>query len=645
MTRRAGFGVALPLSVGLMVLLGLAGLVLLFRSGSNLGVAARDAGGAAAESLALSAIEEVLYQFQTRVNDPADPVFRAVRAALLAGDEPELDLGDLCPSEHLAEVMAASPHAPFYRRLTLEDTTLTLRVPMREAALEALGEEDAARAVLPGEQFLDATATVRLDLADWSLWRKVAVRRRYGMTFVSPYKPFDRVTVAILSSGFLEAYPRVIQETRSLLVRLSQAARFLASMRAQLGTTGSAGTIRATPALVPLGVAPPLTYAARRDLDDLLDDLGPDSPVVQQLDAMDHEERSWAEWGLVQTRARTSFSRAPPIGGRTWDLRLPGVRPGSLDLQLPPRGSILFSTAPEVDLAEMDLDRRLAEVTEDPLERLTRAAEVYNRAAAGLLGGGGYALDEDELEALERAADALARVIRSQVPAMVAGMNAITADANRFTTVGMTTGVYEGYLAAGSRRLRSLAWHLEHPRDLEVLRERLPVFNGHLNYNGREPLTLDLEDWRGVTVMSAPWREEVPRVTLRGLTLADPTRDLVSLNFPEVHLGGDPVHASLFVHDRAVFYAPARIRGNLVLRRLARRGERTRQEDLRGTVRYDPRIASGGLWSRRPDDGGVLPPDLSLRHYTVGLCPRYQRKAIFRSPAQAEAAWTTGGEA
>lgn len=631
---RRGIGTALPLVVGLMGLLFLGGMVLLFRTGSSLTLGTHDAGGAVAENLATSAIEEALWHFQVEVNDPESELFDELRRALILGDRPSLDLTRWCRPERLEKLLATSSHGSFYRSLSIDSFGAVLRVPLRPEALAALSEDAAREAVLPGEQYLDVDCSVTLRLGEVEIFRRVAVRRRYGITFVSPYKPFDRITFAILDSDFLAEYPQVLRGMQRTLLQVQQVGSFLARLRAQLLLP----RVRLGPAFLTLGRPPPRTGPAARALAEVRGELGSDDPILHALDEMEPDERGWAEWRLIAGRPETRIDRPRPQTTTTFEVPWVTVNPGAVQTDLPAARSVIYSAEPRVKLEDFDYDRQFAEQVESLLEDLSQAAEPYNQAVADLLGTSDTPLPAGSLRRLEAAALDLRDQVRDTVPGMVAALNGISRHINRHTTVGLTADVLSGYLSDASRRLRNLAFHAETAADIAQLRQDLPAFNGHLNYNGTAPLELEARDWKGMTVISGPWREDPVPVTVSTLTLDDPQRDLVTLNFDELHFSSGTVQAGVFVNDRAMFEGRPSIEGNLVLRRVRTRAERSPEEDLRGTVEADWRLASGEYWDRVADEGasdGRVPDEVSLGHYTVGLCPRSMQRAIFRSPGAA----------
>lgn len=640
----------LPFVLGLLMVLGIGAALILYNTGSNLRQASKDAGGLIVESLALSAIEEGLHRFQTGVNDPESKLFRAVRKALIEGNETELDLSEACDPETLRDLLKNSEHAGFYRQVEIESFRGKLSVPARLAALKRLDPEEAARAPRTGEQYVDFDCAVSLNLQGRTVWRRVLMRRRYGITFISPYKPFDQFTFAIISSGFLESYPEVIGRSSQMMLNSNRAGRFLETLQQLVTTTPEGERIRIRPQLVPTGRPPAIPGEAQRQVGERLAELRRNDPDFEErFRAMEPNEQGWFRWSLVAEHEATFIDRPAGEPGDSGNLALPGwpglnLRALATDLPLP--NSVLFSTEDEVDLADFDYDRRLVDTVEPQFDRLDAAFEVYNRVTVALMGKSERPLDVSEVESYFSSLESPAQELERAMPQAVRAMNEITYDLNAHSTTGLTSEVFDSYLASTSRRLQNLAFHTDNQEDLENLRSRLPVFNGHVNYNGTEPFHLELDAWRGKTVFSAPWRTVSVPITIGNVSTVDSERDRVCLNYSECHFVGRKIQAAVFVQDRGFYDSAPKFEGNLILRRLRVRSERMAGEDLRGTVTWDPRVASGRFWKRRRSKGekafDEIPEDLDLAHYTVGLCPRFQQRAVFRTPEAVEAALGEG---
>jgi len=140
--RRRGIGVALPTVMGLLLVLLGAAAMQLFSTGSSLSQAARDAGGAVAEQVALSALEEALWKFQQSVNDPDTELYQVMRRAIVDGQPGDLDLTSFCRPSMLPAHLSSSRHAPFYRRVDIPSFGLVARIPGIEVYSPHSGHEN-----------------------------------------------------------------------------------------------------------------------------------------------------------------------------------------------------------------------------------------------------------------------------------------------------------------------------------------------------------------------------------------------------------------------------------------------------------------------------------------------------------------------
>jgi len=630
--RRRGLGVVLPIVMGLLVVLLLGASLQLFSTGSSLHQAARDAGGAVAEQLAISATEEALHRWQSLVNDPDSKLFVDLRRKLFEGDEPSFDVTEYCRPVVLPELLQASAHAPFYRHVTFEHLSVVVRIPTRPDV-----DVDADAAVPVGHQFVDIDCAVSLRCGDVTIWRRICTRRRYGVTFVSNYKPFDQLTFAIIRSGFLECYPGVIGDVSAVIDNVNRVGPFLREIARNLADRTQRLTMR--PVFVPVGPPPPITGAAAQALARALEiEREADPGFDGRLDSMSSDELGWFQWSLVLAGPDGNLDRTVPDETTSFDVQWPTLPRSILQRDVPGPTSIVFSVDPVVNLIEYDYDKRLVTDLQPKLDDAGEAASSYNQVLARMLGRSPEPLTADELNQLARTADTAGRRLDRVVRTAVDVLNDITRHVNGHTRAGFNTDVLQSYLRESSRRLQNLAYHLETADDLERLQTSLPAFNGHLNYNGRRRLTLHLPEWRGLTIISGPYTNaDVAPLTVDVLRTASSDRDFVVLNHANLHLRGETVEASVFAADRLYFEGRPSIRGNLILNYLRPRDQRSPDEDLAGTVTFDERCRTGDYLKRPRDEHGRVegPLDLghvSLGHYTVGMAPRWQQRVVFRSP-------------
>jgi hypothetical protein len=154
-------------------------------------------------------------------------------------------------------------------------------------------------------------------------------------------------------------------------------------------------------------------------------------------------------------------------------------------------------------------------------------------------------------------------------------------------------------------------------------------------YCGDEPFSLETGTWRGATIFSAPRGPKAPEVSVRSLRVNSADHDLAVLDFDRLRLGDGHVEGAVYVGDRLFEDGQPAVKGNLVIKHLRLRAERSDSETLGGRVEYDGRIQSGRYWLRPEEDGDEkarAPKDLAWDRYSIGLCPRFEKRRVFRSP-------------
>ncbi len=632
MRRRRGLGIVLPIVMGLLIILLLGATLQLFTTGSSLHQAARDAGGAVAEQIAQSAIEEALYHFQKKINDPNSKLFQDVRRALIEGDKPVFEMTHDCQPEMLKQELAASSHSGFYKHINIESFSAVLRIPTRPDVKVKEGES-----VAPGEQYIDLDCAVSLKLKEINIWRRICARRRYGITLISNYKPFDQLTFAIIRSGFLGAYPEVLTQMTNIIDNINRVSFFLQGLQ-QLLISG-APRITLNPVFIPVGKAPAIRGTAQRELQRAMEEQRLNNPAFdQEMANMDEEQEGWFRWSLIVGRQGAMLDRPRPDQSVAFNPPWLTLSRASLQRDIPSADSIIFSVAPKVELEDFDYDKRLIDDFEPKLEAIKKAAKVYNDALASLIGYPWKKLTPSELRRFERAAERASGELQREVRLGIEELNKITEHLGLHSRAGFTTDVLRSYLKESSRRLRNLAYHIEGMEDVDKLRKSQPAFNGHINYNGKKRLKINIRDWQGKTIISGPYThaEEAP-VTIERLTVKNKNNDLIVVNHANLHLRGEQLDASIFAADRLYFEGEPKIFGNLIINYLRLREDRDKDEDLRGTVTYNKRCYSGEYIKRDRDkegniEGKVKLEGVSLGHYTVGMCPRDLQRVIFRSP-------------
>ena len=631
MRRRAGLGVILPIVMGLLIILLLGATLQLFTTGSSLHQAARDAGGAVAEQVASSAIEEALYHFQQKVNDPNSQFFKIVRKALMEGNQSSLEITKDCDPELLRQELSQSSHSGFYKHIKIESFSVVMRIPTRPD-VEVKEDEK----VSEGEQYIDLDCAVSLKLSEMTIWRRICARRRYGMTLISNYKPFDQLTFAIIRSGFLAAYPQVLTEMLSTIDNVNRAGFFLRSFGQMIN---SVPRVTMNPVFVPIGEAPEMRGTAQDEFQVALEEARRTNPSIdEEMGNMNEDQEGWFRWSLIMGRAGAMIDRPSPDEGVAFQPFWPTIARSDLQVDIPTADSIIFSVAPVVELKEFDYDKRLIDDFQPRLDEIKDAAKKYNDSLASMIGFPNAQLTAQEIRRFESNAEQAGRKLSRSVRLAIEELNKISLHLNQHTRAGFTTETLSSYLKESSRRLRNLAYHIEGNEDIDKLKKSQPAFNGHLNYNGRKRLKLSLNQWKGKTIISGPYTNaEVAPITIEKLTTASKDKDFVVINHANLHLRGESVDASIFAADRIFFEGEPKIFGNLIINSLRIREDRQRDEDLRGKVTYNKRCYSGEYLKRKRNKEGKIIGEMdlskvSLSHYTVGMCPRDVRKVVFRSP-------------
>ena len=309
----------------------------------------------------------------------------------------------------------------------------------------------------------------------------------------------------------------------------------------------------------------------------------------------------------------------------------------TLDEQVPHPTSIIFSLEPKVDLRDFDYDRIVLEAVEPRLEAIKRKAKLYNRAVARLMSAPDTPLSLHEILELEESASHLGQVVVTELEEIIDALNEVTRHLAAHTRDDFTSEAIEEYLLKSSHRLKNLAWHADTNKDIDQLRSRYDVFNGHVAYYGTDPLRLDLQEWRGLTIFSTQKHEDIGEIVVEGITRMNHERDRVLIHANNALLYGNRrIEAAIYVEERLRFAGEVDIVGNLVINELKLRQDRHIDEDLRGTVTYDPGLRSGGFLRRAKGSGSELIENFeeaSMGHYTIGMAPRSKSPAvIFRSP-------------
>ena len=638
MTRRRGFALTLPLSVGLLVLLALVAMAQLFRSGQTLEEAAWDAGGAACEEAATSAVEEASWRLQKALTDPAEPLYWHLRRELVRGHRAYLDISSDVDPKHLRAMIADPALPPLFRAMKIDHFKVVFHVPLKGT----------------GEQLVDFDCGVSLDLSEHRVYRRAAERRRYGVVHVSPPKPFDQMTLAIADHGFLRELPRIRNRWRRRLLAASTLAERVDWLRETLTngvpsrSRGLSGSSTPTERGVEVAFAPPFQFSQkpprmpavlRAKLQERLADRKRHDRTVEDLLArMTPDERGWEEWRIVQSEpeAQVRLAIRREDAARGAPEAFPRIDIGLVSTDAPGPDAVVFSLQPTVDLAEFDYEVRLRDAARDHEKELESAMQDVNELWVQNLERSPVALDAAGFADLEAKLLALYKRMHPAMTKTCKVLAELVAHAGRHTRTGLSNGALEAYYTRSSKRLRAFGLHIQDQGQLDAALADYPVFNGHLSLSGQKPLQLDAKRFSGKAIISvrAERGVEAERLTLKALRRAAPGADLAVVDAPLVHLGNDAVDAALVVGDRLSMAAPVEITGSVFLKRLAPLADRRPDEELRGRIVYDPLVTSGALLERKST--AQEPENFGLDHLVITMCPRGADRVVRRAPPAGE---------
>lgn len=300
------------------------------------------------------------------------------------------------------------------------------------------------------------------------------------------------------------------------------------------------------------------------------------------------------------------------------------------------RTRVVACTADRVDLAAMDYEVRLREQYEPVASHLESRVRSYNdfvrsRATSYCE----VRPDSPTRRSLLSSWSGALRPVLEEMMAANKALNRITRHCAGHRTSDLTPDAVEAYLATASQRLVPVSRQVKDPKELEAFFQEYPSYSGLLEWEGG-PAAVRAAGRKGHLVISA-----AATVRFDELSVGSGQSDLVLVNAEEVALGGGRVSAGLVTRDR---FRPDRtsIHGNLVLMRLRPLAERSREEELSGDVRFDPRLDGGGPWIAKGDpdetpDGPRERNPVALDHYTVALSPRVTQRVMLRSRAEEEA--------
>lgn len=569
--RRAGFGILIALVVILMVCLLVAGVAQLFFSGQVYSQAARGAGGMAAEYLAESALEDVLHQLNLDLNDPARPVFREVRRALLTREPGELDLSGRYKLTHLTESLEASDDAGFHGLFDLRAPRLKLRVVPRTQ-----GDEP---------QLLEMEATASLRVGRRSITRTVRVHRQVGITLVAPHRPLDQLPFAIVQTPFLEDFRRVVEEVTISVQAYNRTGELLERWKSAV--EGKPPGVSMVATLPPLSVGP--------------------EPATEAMALLLLADEQYVYRGL-------------------WD----ELEEAEILKLMPPEGSVIFARAKEeVDLPAFQYYARLKKL-EPMLEKLRTARgklkpvmkPLEDAVTRGSLPSATHAQWSGQM-------GDLGRELLDTLKPLQEGVLEITKHLNRHTARGFTANkVLRDKHWQSELPIWPLAQHVNGGQAFSDLIEEWPAVSGHLAiYPGptrtddRPPpgalCTVTMERWRGQAIVSS----EEGDLAVGRLTLDRPGDRLV-VQADTIQVTGAPIQAALVSRKGLVTEVDANIEGSLIIEIYPRPEPGADEKPWRGRVRYDPRLAAGSI-GRGNDLSGV-----ALDRYVVSVSPRISHKEV-----------------
>ena len=617
-------GQILPVVLGLLILLGLVAIAFLDRSSSVMLTAARDAGGAIAEELAFSAIEEASWKLQRGFTDPLDPLFTKLRETLIQGVEPSLDLTTPLAPSILPERLKTAVQNQFFKKMVIEGPQVTFHIPTHD---------------VQHDQVVDFDCTVRMNLAGRPIYRRIFERRRYGILLVSPYKPFDRMTLAVLNHSILNVLPPLIDNLELIRLGRNQSTGLLTQLdalaRAQSDPT-EAPILQVPPPLIRAGTPPRRPQFLEFFVNQELNKRRQTQPGFDRfLDSMTPDERGWYEWSLIQNHPENRVA----VRAETLDLdpTVDSLRadPASiLTRDLPPPGTIVFSVDEEVHLEDFDYEVRLEKNFTPHETRLIRQVEQHNELWANLLNQStGDPIGSRELLQLIEPIHAR---LRDHFVKSIEQINEVTAHVMNHTRIGLKATALFSYLSTTSIRLRNLGYHVSKQEDMNELFKIYPVFNELVTWGGDDNLSISNEKFSGKAIFTAPYKpnEDIgAQLVVENLRTTDPDADLVLLNANRISLRGQRVDASLFVQNGiSILGKGVEINGNLIIDTLHERADRNQEEELKGTIHYNPHLSSGLIWERHSLD--ERPEGISYAHYVLSLCPRDLQRAILRSESE-----------
>ena len=550
-------GILLILVITLAMVLFIAGVSQLFFSSQVYRQTARGSGGLAAEYLARSAVEEILYKLQITVNDPTRPLFKRLREALLKGEPGKapgglLDLSSEFDCSLLTDQLDKSTHKAFYKSFKIDGLTCL-------AGFDTERPEYTNLLVKLG-------ATARLSLGGRVVSRRVEETRQMGMLLVGPKRPLDQVGFLVLGNPFLRDFTSAVDAVTRMAGLYTSIAGWLTSWK---------------------GVVEQKPYGQTLSIPTQIPSLTGSSGVRAVTVQLTGETYEFD--GLWQ-----------PLNQNPNSIRLP---PPSAYLVAP------GSTEP-VDLKSYDHESSFVTAAEPALGRIPEVVQRLDRVMETLVTSSGRPFTSSEQATWAAQIGQVGREIHDVLDTLIESLaSTSTALAPHLKSLPQLDGFSLDSQGRLGPALYPMVYHISTPKQFEQLMKSHKRLNAHIAYQGTEPLRIDLLGVMGKMVISS---QKAP-VEVANLLANSREEDLIVLAAPDVILDGGTVDAGIIVRNRLHIKSEVSIRGNLVLENYPRRRDRRPDEDLHGHLFYNPNLYSGKLVSKT-DARGVL-----WNHYALGF--------------------------
>lgn len=601
-SRSGAIGPALSAAVALLAILGLLLFNHLQRTSATLAEAIAGAGGALAEELAASAVEEATWRLNHAFTDPHDPLFARLRQELIRGRTRTLDLSQELAPAHLLDRMRGARARPLYRAAALERFRVIVQLP---AAKDG------------GEQLVDFDAGVALTAGGRGVYRRVVQRRRYGVMLIAPPKPFDRTTFAVLDHSGVPALKAAVD---ALTARCGEFAlsRKLLHRSAGLHEPGEALEESAPfpPPFVRYGRAPRMTGSA-------LTALLRHKPKASS-------SAGWDDWDRVAGDPAAQASCTPPVGVISSAYQVNALSPaGPIGVSAK---QTIVSTADSVELAGFDYEVRVRDEFEARRRTFETECQSYNDFWLRWIGPENWPSNDAQRKQMLAGWAGGLRNLRERQIELIRIADGISRHANEHGRSGLSARQLAHYLHTSSHRLYPLAYHAESSAHLAAAFADYPAINAHVSYCGPDSAAFSDRSFAGAAVISAranTARETDRRLSVGDFYLRDRKQDLAVITADLLDLTSAGIEAGLVARDRLFLHATPRVFGNLTIHALRPLAERSSVEELGGQVTFDARLAAGPFWEPARHDAAI--PELPLDHYIVTLSPRDMTRALLRA--------------